>query len=136
GLRATSTPVWHRGGVDLEEWRPFGLSRARLAGLVVEVIFSPFAPADAVELAPAQAQVGRFRDAHAALVAAGHHPPHVHLANSAAVLATPDAHFTMVRPGIMLYGYAPAAHLAERASLPPPMRAPPRLRPVRTGARG
>jgi len=30
-------------------------------------------------------------------------PADVHLANSAAVLSTPAAHFTMVRPGIMLY---------------------------------
>ena len=44
------------------------------------------------------------------------------LANSAAVLSTPAAHFTMVRPGIMLYGYAPAAHLTSRAHLVPAMR--------------
>jgi alanine racemase len=31
-----------------------------------------------------------------------------HLANSAAVLRFPNAHFNMVRPGIMLYGYGPA----------------------------
>lgn len=29
----------------------------------------------------------------------------LHMANSAAVLTMPDAHLTMVRPGIMLYGY-------------------------------
>ena len=38
------------------------------------------------------------------------------------ILSTPAAHFTMVRPGIMLYGYAPAAHLASRAPLAPAMR--------------
>ncbi len=38
------------------------------------------------------------------------------------MLAAPGAHFTMVRPGIMLYGYAPASHLAERAALRPAMR--------------
>src|SRR5213592_2553280 len=32
------------------------------------------------------------------------------------------AHFTMVRPGIILYGYAPAPHLAERAAVRPAMR--------------
>jgi alanine racemase len=43
----------------------------------------------------------------------------VHLANSAAVLSVPAAHFTMVRPGLMLYGYAPAPHLAARGALRP-----------------
>ena len=30
----------------------------------------------------------------------------IHMANSAAVLTMPDTHFDLVRPGIMLYGYA------------------------------
>lgn len=34
-------------------------------------------------------------------------PPYVHLANSAAIINHPESHFTMVRPGIMLYGYNP-----------------------------
>jgi alanine racemase len=34
-------------------------------------------------------------------------PGLVHLANSAAIIGSPRSHFTMVRPGIMLYGYNP-----------------------------
>jgi alanine racemase len=34
-------------------------------------------------------------------------PRLVHLANSAAIIGSPRSHFTMVRPGIMLYGYNP-----------------------------
>jgi alanine racemase len=75
-----------------------------------------------VETASARAQCERFADAVGALAAAGIRPPHVHLANSAAVLAEPAAHFTMVRPGLMLYGYAPAPHLTARAALRPAMR--------------
>jgi alanine racemase len=36
------------------------------------------------------------------------HFRYFHIANSAAVLRFPKAHFNMVRPGIMLYGYGPA----------------------------
>jgi alanine racemase len=36
-------------------------------------------------------------------------------------LAAP-AHFTLVRPGLMLYGCSPAPHLAERAALRPALR--------------
>jgi len=35
-------------------------------------------------------------------------PPLVHAANSAAILSLPEAHFTMVRPGIALYGLDPS----------------------------
>ena len=38
-----------------------------------------------------------------------------HLANSAATLATPDAHFDLVRPGISVYGLSPGP-LVGRAS--------------------
>jgi len=90
--------------------------------LRLDGVFSHFATADAVETAAAHAHRDRFAGAVAALAAAGIRPPHVHLANSAAVLSERAAHFTMVRPGLMLYGYAPAPHLAGRAALRPAMR--------------
>lgn len=37
-------------------------------------------------------------------------PPFVHIANSAAIINHPDSYFTMVRPGIMLYGYNPTGY--------------------------
>ena len=40
------------------------------------------------------------------LAAHGLHPPLVHMGNSAAVSARPDTWKTMVRPGILLYGYS------------------------------
>src|SRR5438552_1139137 len=102
-----------------------------LGELRVEGVFSHFASADAVETAAARAQTGRFVRAVETLVAAGLRPPEVHLANSAAVLAAPEARFTMVRPGIMLYGYAPASHLAPRAAVRPAMRLRTRVAQVR-----
>src|SRR5439155_940174 len=102
-----------------------------LGELGVEGVFSHFASADAVETAAARAQTGRFVGAVETLVAAGLRPPEVHLANSAAVLAAPEARFTMVRPGIMLYGYAPAPHLAPRAAVRPAMRLRTRVAQVR-----
>jgi alanine racemase len=125
-----------RLGLDVGEVEAFGGLLGRLRGLSVDGLFSHFATADAVELAAARVQVDRFRAAQAALTAAGHRPAHVHLANSAAVLATPDAHFTLVRPGIMLYGYAPAAHLAARAGVTPAMRFGTRVAQVRSIAAG
>ena len=111
-----------RLGLDPADVRAFGEAMRGLAGLRAEGVFSHFASADAVDTAAAGAQADRFRGAVEALAAAGVRPELVHLANSAGVLSAPAAHFTMVRPGIMLYGYAPAPHLAARAALRPALR--------------
>jgi alanine racemase len=111
-----------RLGCEPGDVRALGEALAAELHLRLDGVFSHFASADAVETASARAQRDRFAAAVEALATAGIRPPHVHLANSAAVLAEPAAHFTMVRPGLMLYGYAPAPHLAARATLRPAMR--------------
>jgi alanine racemase len=110
-----------RLGIAVDEARAFGEGLRAIDGVDARGVFSHFASADAVDTASARAQIGRFREAVAGLAAAGVRPPLVHLANSAAVLCEPAAHFTMVRPGLMLYGYPPAPHLAARAALRPAM---------------
>ena len=111
-----------RLGLDVGAVREFAELVRTLDGLDVAGVFSHFASADAVDTAEARAQATRFERAVAALATGGLRPPLVHLANSAAVLSAPAAHFTMVRPGIMLYGYPPAPHLAARAGVVPAMR--------------
>jgi alanine racemase len=111
-----------RLGLDVGAVREFGELVRGLPGLAVAGVFSHFASADAVDTAVARAQAARFASAVEALAAAGVRPALVHLANSAAVVSAPAAHFAMVRPGIMLYGYAPAPHLAARAAVVPAMR--------------
>ena len=68
----------------------------------------------------------RFEEALAILAERGLHPPLVHMSNSAAVSARPDTWKTMVRPGILLYGYSlptmRAGETTNESSLP--------LRPV------
>jgi alanine racemase len=56
------------------------------------------------EDAPRQAKV--FEEALTKLAEHGLHPPLVHMGNSAAVSARPETWKTMVRPGILLYGYS------------------------------
>jgi alanine racemase len=120
-----------RLGVDAADAAELARALAGTGGLEVAGLFSHLASADDVEQAAVQAQIERFRTAVAAVRAAGVSPALVHLANSAAVLAAPAAHFDAVRPGIMLYGYAPAAHLARRAALRPAMRLVTRVTQVR-----
>jgi alanine racemase len=125
-----------RLGVDVDEVRRFGSALNDLPDVRVAGIFSHFASADAVDTAQAHAQRDRFRTAVDELRAAGVEPQYVHFANSAAVLCEPDAHFNLVRPGLMLYGYAPAPHLASVAALQPAMRLRTRLAQVRKIAAG
>ena len=111
-----------RLGCEVSDARALGEALAAERHLRLDGIFSHFASADAVDTETARAQIARFAGAVEDLATAGIRPRWVHLANSAAVLSQPSALFTMVRPGIMLYGYPPAPHLASRARLQPAMR--------------
>lgn len=75
----------------------------------IEGLFSHFATADSVDQDYSDYQLDVFRQAIEAMRAASQRPRWVHIANSAATLSRPDTHFTMVRPGIVLYGVSPAA---------------------------
>jgi alanine racemase len=120
-----------RLGLDADDVREFGRMLRGTGDVEVAGVFSHLASADDVGQAAVQAQIERFRGVVTALREAGVTPGLVHLANSAAVLAAPAAHFDAVRPGIMLYGYAPAPHLASRADLRPALRLSTRVTQLR-----
>jgi alanine racemase len=44
-----------------------------------------------------------------------------HIANSGGILGIPESHFEMVRPGLMLYGYAPRPDMPQQSKLSPVM---------------
>ncbi|KGN32848.1 alanine racemase [Knoellia sinensis KCTC 19936] len=79
----------------------------------VEVIgvWSHFALADAPQHPTVLAQRELFVEAAAELERAGIRPQFRHLANSAATLTNPDAHFDIVRPGLAVYGLSPVPDL-------------------------
>jgi alanine racemase len=120
-----------RLGADAADATELARVLAGTGGLEMGGMFSHLASADDVEQAAVRAQIERFRTAVGAVRAAGVSPALVHLANSAAVLSAPTAHFDAVRPGLMLYGYAPAAHLSRNAALRPAMRVATRVTQVR-----
>ncbi len=125
-----------RFGCEPADLCAFAEALAAELHLRLDGVFSNLASADAVDTAAARAQRDRFVAAVETLARAGIRPPHVHLANSAALLTEPAAHCTMVRPGLMLYGYAPAPHLAARAQLRPAMRLRTRIAQTRRVAAG
>jgi alanine racemase len=66
-------------------------------------------------------QIDRFRRTVTRMQSAGIELRHIHLANSGAIIRRPEAYFTMVRPGIMLYGSTPSASLTGRIPLHEPL---------------
>ncbi|WP_018638442.1 alanine racemase [Parafrankia elaeagni] len=99
-----------RAGATGEVWPDLCESAAALEAeglLEVVGVWSHFAFADSPGHPTVQSQIGRFGDAVDAARKAGLTPRLRHLANSAATLVSPEAHFDMVRPGVSVYGLSP-----------------------------
>ncbi|MCA9511744.1 MAG: alanine racemase [Myxococcales bacterium] len=119
----------HRMGVPAAEAAAFCARVAAHPSLALQGVFTHFACADDPDPTSALAQCARLREVLGELAVRGVATGEVHAANSAGLLspalldALPEA--TAVRPGLMLYGVSPAAHLGD-AGLRPVMslRAP------------
>lgn len=85
----------------------------------VEVVgvWSHLAYADEPGHPTVTAQILAFKEAAEVAASLGVRDPIRHLANSAATLAAPEAHFDLVRPGIALYGLSPGPLVGTPESL-------------------
>ena len=92
-----------------------------LRGVEIEGVMSHF-PASERRDDRGLRQVAHFTEVVELLKKNGVEPKFSHMANSAAICNYPEAHFNMVRPGIMLYGSYPAHALCERIHLEPVMQ--------------
>jgi len=93
---------------------------AALPHLDLAGAYTHLACADESDDAVTPGQLAAFGEALEAARSAGVTPPLVHVANSAAVFARPEAHFGMVRSGLALYGVAPS-EAAKAGGLRPVM---------------
>ncbi len=73
--------------------------------LKVEGLMTHLADADGADSAFTERQLAAFHALQGQIRQRGLPLPLVHAANSAAIVRFPDTHFSLVRPGIMLYGY-------------------------------
>ena len=97
-----------RIGIPAAEALSFASWLGSLPGLTLQGVFSHLARADEDDKTHALEQVRSFRRACGELLGAGLNPSLLHLANSAAIISLPQAHFNLVRAGIMLYGLRPS----------------------------
>jgi len=94
---------------------------ARMPHLEITGVFSHFAAADEADKSFSENQLQRFGHVLDALGKLRIEVQDVHMAGSAGILDLPESHFTMVRPGIMLYGYYPSQETTESVPLRPVM---------------
>jgi alanine racemase len=126
-----------RMGLAAEDSPSLLVRIAREPSLELEGVYTHLARADEEDLGPSRTQLELFSEILAAVQARGIDPGQVHVANSAGLLATPDlaadlpSQVNAVRPGLMLYGAHPAAHLRDRATLAPAMTLRSRVSNVR-----
>jgi alanine racemase len=109
----------HRVGADPDAVPTLVTAIDHAPGLRFAALWSHLAVAD--ESGPdhrafTHRQIRGVDETAAALAAAGHRPPLLHLANSAGTIAYAAARFDMVRIGIALYGVAPTPALDPAAA--------------------
>ncbi len=93
-----------------------------MPGIEVEGVFSHFAEADIKDKSFVRQQLEAFRQAICNMRAQGVEPAIRHIAESAAILEIPDAHFNMVRAGIIEYGLWPSDEVTRPIALRQAMR--------------
>jgi alanine racemase len=101
-----------RNGSYVTDWPDLVAAAAKTqAGGEAEVVgvWSHFAYADEPGHPTIGKQIRAFTEALEVAARAGVEPELRHLANSAATLTLPEAHFDLVRPGIAVYGLSPVA---------------------------
>lgn len=109
-----------RAGATRRDWPDLCEAAAKLEAegvLRVVGVWSHFALADAPGHPTVRAQVRRFREAVEVAERSWLRPQVRHLANSAATLASPEARFDLVRPGIAVYGLSPGPDVGTPAEL-------------------
>lgn len=97
-----------RLGVPAGDVPAFAALLAQAPSIRVTGAFSHLAVADDPQDPFTRRQIDLFREAVEALRGRGLAPEEIHLANSAAIMDHPPAWLSLVRPGLVLYGYPPS----------------------------
>ena len=113
-----------RMGCRPEEALSLAKKIAASKNIVLEGVATHLSVSDSLEpgdIAYTKEQLRLFRDIVASIKQAGIEPGLVHAANSGALVFHEEAYFDMIRPGIFLYGYSPAASVSGGLSSEPVM---------------
>ncbi len=109
----------NRIGVRPRDLAGFLSEFGKLRRLEIKGVYTHFAMADKRDKSFSHRQLELFHGALETLRKHGVTPDVVHCAGSAGILDLPESYFSMVRPGIMLYGYYPSLETTESVPLKP-----------------
>jgi len=110
-LVAIDTGMGRIGFLPNEESVAEVIKLDKLSNLRIKGMFSHFATADEKNKIYANGQLSKYTDFYEKLKAEGVDIKFRTLANSAAIMEIPAAHFDAVRPGIILYGCYPSSEV-------------------------
>ena len=103
----------NRVGVQIERLKDFLKHFRKLRRLEIKGVFSHFATSDERNKRFSRLQLERFERALEIIRRENVSPELIHMANSAAILDLPESYFSMVRAGMMIYGYYPSRATSE-----------------------
>lgn len=109
----------NRYGASTEDAVALASAITRLPGIKFGGVFSHFAMSDAADPSFSLKQLATFRSVLAALDGRGLRPPLVHMCNSGGFLNFPEAHFDMVRLGLLPLGWFPSTHVPRIDGISP-----------------
>lgn len=110
-----------RIGVHAETAFPFVERVVKMKNIEIVGIYSHFATSDERDKTFLKFQLERFTKLVDKIKSSKIEIPEIHIASSGAILDSPETYFTMVRPGILLYGYYPSLETSERFPVEPIM---------------
>ncbi|MGH2735433.1 MAG: alanine racemase [Actinomycetota bacterium] len=109
----------HRVGLMADDVADAVRTLRKMEGIEIEGAWSHLAVADQISNPFNRKQLELFGDLVGKVEAEGVELRYRHLANSAATLSLPAAHFDLVRPGVAAYGLWPGPELVGSADLRP-----------------
>jgi alanine racemase len=110
-----------RQGIPAQQAVEKVVAISRFRGLQLVGLMTHFAEADAVDPSFTEEQIRVFESVVNELAQRGVRPGLVHAANSAGLIHFPRSHFSMVRPGIAIYGVNPTPGTPQVCALRPAM---------------
>lgn len=121
-----------RLGLTHEELVTFVGSHRFPPSLRLEGLMTHLADADGSDPDATEQQISRFNKALKVVLEGGFQISLVHASNSSGTVRFPSAHFSLVRPGIMLYGYHTLPHTIQTPDLRPVLSLKTRIAQLRT----
>lgn len=102
-----------------------------IPGIKIQGVFSHLAMSDAKDKRFSLLQIERFETTRGDILNSGLKVPLWHMVNSGGTLDLPQAHYDMVRVGLMTYGYFPSEYVRRPFTLKPAMHLRARVAAVR-----